>query len=729
MLLSKIKASFVWNFWILFFSFSLLRSLVFAIGEDIAMDDVFVKGVEVNLREPEYCDGVLKTQKGGVITGPDMRIQAQNIVYTRKVVDGKAVYKIEAEENVMLEFGEYLFIGQRLEYDFQEKTGVIYNGRTAVEPWFFGGQQIILCADGSYIIRDGYVTTSENYNVDWEISSEEAILYPNHDISAKNVKFKFVNVALLWLPSFKANLDYIFDSPIRYAVRWGGKQGPRASMIYEVFSWNRWKTFLRLDYRLTRGPGIGFETYYRSLDHRENFEAINYVARDSSIEHPSEKFRYRFQGLYTNSLFDDRVSVNLTYDKLSDKYMATDYNDSSLDIEYAGVTQLQLRRQDYNWIANFLSTVRINGFQTIKQDLPTLETTWRPISLASTGIITDFLFRASYLDFKYADDLVDVHDYNSTRVEYNHRLYRPFQLGVFNATPEIAGILIYYGNTPEENNRWLTLGKFSCELNTHFYKSWPNFKHVITPYTRYEYFTYPTSSPDQHFIFDIDDGWYRLNMLRFGVHQNFYIKDSCGLIHRYMMADLYANAFFDTPTIPQTIPKIYAAVTFNTSPTLRHIVDTAWDFEESRLDHYNWRTEWTVNTNMAVAAEFRHRDAFDWRKVDHTNYILDSFHTIDELLASSLSDRRDTLLMHLFYKFHPKWALEFQTRNGWDRITEPSYTEFEIDLLGTIRSAWHVKLSYQHKENDKHRFAVYLNIGLTRPDKWKYDHLVPEVEF
>jgi hypothetical protein len=135
----------------------------------------------------------------------------------------------------------------------------------------------------------------------------------------------------------------------------------------------------------------------------------------------------------------------------------------------------------------------------------------------------------------------------------------------------------------------------------------------------------------------------------------------------------------------------------------------------NELDHYNVRTEWTYSPNFALAVEYRHRSSYDWRKADHTNFILDSFRTIQELRDSQLSDRRDTLLLHMFYRFHPSWAFEFKSRSGWNRILEPSYNEFEIDLLGTLRSAWNFKLSYQHKEDDD-RISVYMTIGIQRPD-------------
>ena len=692
------------------------------------MEDVFTQGITAHLREPVYSDGVLVTDKGGVINGPDLRIQAQKMVYTRKVVDKIPVFTIEAEGDLVLEFGNYIFVGERLEYNFQTKSGVIYDGRTMVEPWYFGGERIDLCPDGSYILHQAFISTSENYEPEWEITSEKVSLNQCQDLYAKNIQFRIMKLPILWIPSFKTNLDSIFDAPIRYNFRWGGRQGPRIGLLYEFFKWGRWKTFLRFDYRLKRGPGLGFETHYKSEDHKTSFETINYVARDSSINHPSERYRYRFQGMYNDLLVNDRISVRLTYDKLSDQDMATDYRDSGIELDTAGRTQLIARHQESRWIANFLTRVRVNNFQTIKQELPTFENSWRPFELGSTGIISDNQMKASYIDFLYGNNLIRVHDYRSTRLELASNLYKPFRYRQFNITPGIGAVSILYGNSPEKNPKYLLLGQFCCEVNTHLYRHYRNVKHVIVPYMNYDYYTYPTVSPNDHFIFDIEDGWYRLDQLRFGLLQSLYFKACNHCISRYLYVDLYANAFFDTKTIPQVVPKAYLDIVFNSLPTLRHTIGTAWDFGQSQLDHYNLRTEWTINPNAALALEYRHRDAFDWRKVDHTNFILDSFRSISELRRSALSDRRDTLLVHFFYRFHPTWALEFQSRSGWNRRREPSYTEFEVDFLATLRSSWNVKLSYQHKENDD-RVAIYMNIGVKRPDRKDPCSIIPCLEF
>ena len=690
----------------------------------------FAKGIQVNLREPEYTDGVLKTDKGGVISAPNIRIQAQHFVYTKKIVDGQPILTIEADEDVMVEYGEYLFVGERLEYNFQTMCGTIYEGRTAFEPWFFGGDQIELKADGTFIIQSGYITTSEKICNDWQIEADSATLYPDHFLSAENVRFRFMSLPLLWLPCFNTNLDTIFDSPFKYTFRWGGRQGPRIGSSYELLAWYRWKVIMRLDYRIRRGPGGGFETYYRSEDHKQNLETINYVAMDSSLEHPQEHVRFRLQGAYSDLLCDDRLSINLTWDKLSDKLMATDYDDNGIQLEAAGRTELLIRHQADRSITNFFAHVRVNSFETVNQALPALQNNWKPYTFADTGIITENIVKSSYLNFVYANDLAHVHDYNSTRVQYLNRTYKSFSYdGIVTVTPEIGGSAIYYGNSPQSKTRLLSFGYAGAEVQSRFYKHYDQFKHVIIPSVTYDYISAPTYSPDKHYIFDIGDGWVRLNQMRLGVNQVFYGKDTCGRMQRLISADLYAFAFYNTRTIPMTVPKIYAELTCLTSPSLKHTIGTAWNNQERELDYFNIRSEWTASANFACAIELRHRDKFYWRKVEYNNFILDSFRPVEELVHSSLSDRRDTLLLHTFYRFHPNWAAEFETRHGWNRRHEPPYTEYEFNLLGTLRSAWNVKLSYQRHENEKHRIAIYVSVGIKRPDRCKYESYLPELEF
>lgn len=710
-------------------SASLLFShAIFCDIQEKFLKGVFTEGITVDLREPTLCDGVLTTEKGGVITGPNIRIQAQRILYTKKIVQGKPVMEIEAEQDLMVEFGDTIFIGSQLEYNFLTESGVVYNGRTMHEPWFIGGEEIHLCVDGSYLIHNAFVTTSENCQADWQLTAETTV-QKGKLIEASNVRFYFLNTPLLWIPSYKVDLDAIYDDPISYSFGWGGREGPRFGMAYELFSWKRFKTFVRLDYRLNRGPGAGIETQYRSEDHKTSLETISYMARDNSIFIPHERFRYRFQGAYNTILNDGKTTIDLTYDKLSDKDMATDYSQQSLDIEIDWRTQLDVRHQERNWIGNLMTRVRVNPFETVKQELPTFRSNWRPRELGQTGVIWENQIVASYLDFAYASHQPHVHNYNSTRIEFTPRLYRPFQLKSLVITPKVGGDAIFYGNTPGAGKRWLLMGVFEIDSNLPFYRFYGDKKHVVTPYARYQYYTFPSISPKQHYIFDIDDGLYRYDRLRFGTTQSLYIKDLDGNISRYLFADLYANAFFDTRTIPVILPKIYGDLVFRFNPYLKHTICTAWDFWKNKLDHLNIRTEWTVSEDLAISAEYRHRDAYDWRKADHDNFILDSYRSLHQLLHSQLSDRRDTALLHFFYRINPRWAIEFESRHGWNRkhSKKTRYNEVELDFHATLGAATRLKFGYQHNEAED-RVAFYFSVGLQRPS-FKAPTVIPYLEF
>lgn len=680
---------------------------------DFDLEEIIENGVKVDLKNPSYKGGVLSTVEGGLIETKDIRIQAREITY-EKVGESE---KVTASGDLLVEFGEYIFVGKELEYDFSSDRGTVQEGRTSVGPWYFGGEKIELCTDRSIIIHSGFITTSSGCQPDWEITSDVTTLKCHRYLRAKNVKFTIMNTPFLWLPKFKADLRMIFDSPIRYGFRFGGKQGPRCKMIYELFSWYGLKTLLRFEYRLNRGPGLGIITNYHAPDKSRHLEMINYFARDSSINDPDERYRYRFQGLYCHSLNSGRTNVRASWDKLSDKEMPEDYNDETLKIEEAGRSELLVRHQEHSWVANMATRLQVNSFQTVKQELPSIEWRFRPYNLLKTGVVGETLVRAGFLDYDYAQDLQNVRDYCSTRFELRQNFYRSLTIGQLSLLPEAGIEIMYYGSSPQKVARELVTGLFSLQARTHLYRFYGDKKHVLEPYIHYKYYTYPSTNPDDHFIFDIEDGWYTLDAMRFGINNNVYFQSCHGrCVQKFLHIDLYSYAFFHTATIPNSLQKVYCSSMFHFFDDLKHCMTVAWNIQKNQLDHFNCRIDWTANANFAISAEFRHRGPYDWRKVDYDNFVLDSFRSVKELRESALSDRRDTLLLHTFYRFHPYYAIDFQIRHGWNREFEPHYTEYQVDCIANLGSAWNLKLSYQHKEDD-HRVAIYFSLGEKKPNK------------
>ena len=670
-------------------------------------------GITVDLRSPSYSEGKLSSEEGGVITAPGIRIQARRMQYTRQIVEHIPVVTVEAEEELMLEFGPYILTGEKLTYDFQKKEGVIVNGKCAVEPWFFGGERLELRPDGSILIYNGYITTSEKQDPDWNIHAASVEISKEQNLRAHDVSFRFFKTSVFWIPSLKANLDFIFDSPIRYRFRWGGSQGPRFGFTYELFSLAGWKTFARFDYRLTRGPGGGFEIRYASPDKKTYFESINYVAKDASLLSPHEKACYRFEGVFKKE-FNEKVNLLLSYDKISDPNMPSNYEDRNFDIDTSKRTQFLLRRQEAEWIAQFYVRTRINSFQTVKQELPSLSLSFKPYLIRDTGAIFVNQASVSYLNYQYSKHVPHVQSYDSTKFAYFPTLYRPIQMGPATLTPELGLVSIFYGNKPHGGSTWLGLIKTGCAIQSRLYRFYQGLKHLFIPYTSLFYTSHPTSSPDQHYIFSIEDGWASITQWKVGTRHAFYSKKPNNVFHKFLEADIWANAFFDPKVGRYIVPKVHASFNFEAASNLRYLVDTAWDLEHREVGHLNFRTEWTLNSDCALAFEYRHRNGYTWRKADRDNFYLEAFHSEKRLHHSLLSDRRDTLLVHLFYRFHPDWACEAISRQGWNRAWEPKYLEYELNLLTTIQRAWHLRLSFQRQEHET-RLALYLNVGLKKP--------------
>lgn len=673
------------------------------------------QGVTLDLRQPMICDGVLTTEEGGVITGPNLRIQGRRIIAIRTMVDGEEQYRVSAEGDLILQSDDYVFTGSKLEYDFSTRTGYVLNGHSAVEPWYVSAKQIDILPGGDYELYDAYLTTAPSFRPEWHVQASNAYLTPCHTLYAKNVTLRMHQVPVLWLPCCKTNLNDLHNSPIKYRVRWGGQQGPRFGISYRVWETEYFQSTLRLDYRLSRGPGAALETEYFDCDDGTLFETRNYVARDSSISEPNERFRYRLQGRYFQNFRDDLFAVSATYDKVSDMDMPSDYAERDLEIVTSGLTQVNVRTQTDFCIANLTTRVRANSFETIKEEIPTIAARFHPFVIGPTGIISDNVIKAGYFDFKYSDLQPSVPDFNSTRLELRHSLYRPFLLGPINFTPDAGVVAIYYGNDPQHEPTWMVLGAFSAEVNTHLHRLYGNTKHVIEPYTRYQYFTLPNTDPSNRYVFDIHDGWYQVNALRLGLRHLLYQKydeEDCPV--RRLSADVYTYGFFHTSRLQQTFPRLFGDLTWDITPRLRYILNTGWDVERHQIAQMNNRIEWTLSNSFAFTTEYRHRNAFLWRKADPQNLMLDFFHSEEELRASPLSDRRNTLLLHAYWRLQHNLALEFRLQRGWDRIDEPNYREYQFDILKTFRSSWLVKLSYQ-KKTDDHRVAFYVSIGIKKP--------------
>lgn len=424
--------------------------------------------------------------------------------------------------------------------------------------------------------------------------------------------------------------------------------------------------------------------------------------------------RYRYQGAYSDNIYD--VSVKAVYDVVSDPKMANQYNIQDFDLKTAGRTQLDLRRQDPWWTANLTTRVRVNNFQSINQELPSFHLSWHPLEIPRTGIIFGSDLQAGYLNYIFSRNVTPDTMHAAARAEIRPYLYRPFHFRNWNFTPEVGGIGIYYSDN--QNNQQIGQGELfaGASLETAIHKTYARSKHVIEPYTCYQYLSSPTITNSDHFIFTIQDGLNRLNRFRCGVRNSLFFRDKCSVLRRGWV-DLWGNLFIKSnKAFPDQ--RLYLNVEYQPFLNVNCGFFGAWNFQENMIDTANPRVEWTVNENAAFNLEYRHRSKYFWRKANFYNFVLENTRTQTELLGSVLSDQRDTLLFRLFFRFDPDWHVKLDVRSGWNRVNQPPYTEYSAQLGTVLFEHWRYNFTYEKRESDN-RYSMSLRLDPGPPKKAK----------
>lgn len=675
------------------------------------------KNVPVDLYEPTFEDGVLRTEKGGVLKWDDIRIQAKKISYTRKEIDGKYVVSVEAQDELMVEYAGKVFVGKKLEYNFLTHTGVIYQGKTQSGSWYVGGEKIFLKSNGSYRIYNSYLTTCETSEGEWQIRSRSVTSRGNNVFTARNIQVRFFRLPIFWFPKIKLKLGNLRDIPVEYSARTGGGQGPKFNMRYQLLNFDGFKGYLQLDYWFKHGPGGSIQTDYKSPNRATDFKTNSFMTYNYSPRSSYKGFRYRFVGDFIDRYLTDYLQVTGQYEVLSDPKVLSTYFNRDYFLYTERHTHLQFRVEQKTYIANLVTTPRVNYFQTVNQQLPELYWHVHPVSMPQFPLTFTSYFSVGYLDYIFANEIPNVTGFRSARMKIFPTLYLPLRVNAFSITPKASYIGMGYSQGPNNHSLWQNVFNVSCTANLHFTKVFSqSFKHFIEPYCFYTYYPSPSEPVNNHYIFSSQDVYTYLNELRFGIRNQLYYKNSDAIYHPLYL-DIFSYAFFNNTTIGSTIPKLYANLSCYL-PYLYGEVQYAWNLQHNQIDHINVRTDWTISEYAAVGISYLHRGAYDYRKADHENFFLDVFRDQETLVNSPVSDKRSTLLGRFYLRVFHDFILEGYTRAGWDRTNLPTYNEYRFDVTKFLRCNWRIKLSFMHTEQVAFRFTCAFKLG-GRPLKEK----------
>ena len=651
-----------------------------------------VGDLQIELTDPTLKSNILRCTEGGIIQSDAFRLQAKTIIYD------KNSETIEAKNDLMLIYDKRLFIGDSFYYDLKQKKGVLTHGKTYDNLWIVGGKTIHFAPDRSVTIDDAFMTASETDPPDYALKAKEIKLDESSQIAAKKVQFQFKKVPLFYLPFFQMNMREMRDARIRYSARVIEKQGFFATMRYNFFSNEDLDLFLRLTLRTSRGLSGAFESDYHSILHDLNYRTKNYLGHDTfwNDKNPNKKrTRWRVQGDFDFVTPNKMTSVEGRYDWISDRNLIDDMPTDNFEFQTSKKTELMVNHIDPIVVTDGYFQPRINSFQGFKQDLPTVNLAFHPLQLGPTKMVMENNLSTSFLEYEFPkDEFHHISPFRSFRFQTDQKIYRPFDFSFLSITPHVAYKGVGYSNSPEERGVMANIVEYGAQASTHISRRFNKMGHIMTPYAKFDSF-HPIKMKD-HYIFDLRDGFEKIDELKVGVQNELYILKH--MEKPRFNLDLYALRFFNTPQLTGQFSKLGAEVALN-FPSFSIGGNLLYNDIDKVFDEANVGTKWTMNRYFAVGLDYFHRSKYAYRKVDHHNYMLDVTRSAEDLLSTPISDQRNLFLSKLELQLPPNWTLRTRWELGWARGEQPAYSIFRVDLIRMLDSRWKMRFSYIKRTN------------------------------
>ena len=271
------------------------------------------------------------------------------------------------EENVMRASGNvHLLVGNEetfaneLLFNIETKKGIIREGFTFSDPWYYRGTEIFKVEDDESYIRGGALTTCSLKHPHFYFSASQIIVKINKELIAKNIVLRVGGVPLFYFPAYRRDLRKE-DKVAKIIVKVGtdSYQGIFLSVILPLARRKRYDGALLFDHSSRRGSGGGFEGKYRVNDVK--FQEILVPLPPDATPSERAKLEEKAQEL------SDRLEGE--YDRYKLRQLFLEYKISEEDIAAARekaesvYTQLQEPDADFAKIAQDKSTDQDTRYQ------------------------------------------------------------------------------------------------------------------------------------------------------------------------------------------------------------------------------------------------------------------------------------------------------------------------------------------------------------------------------
>jgi LPS-assembly protein len=422
-----------------------------------------------------------------------------------------------AQGNVRIDDDRGIMFGEKVLYNFKDRTGTVVNGRFLSSPYFGKAQEVKRANEKEFRGLRGYVSTCDYDQPHYQIKSKNILLVPEDKLQTKSDVFFIGKVPFMYLPYYNHSLQdpmmHVQLTP-GYKKRWG-------PFLLSAWRYNLTEDItgrIYLDYRQKKGFAEGFGYNFKT-DEFGNGDTKFYFTqertRDLEEEERAEfrrwfgRWRYKW-GIdeYTdvtaeyNKIYDSKRSVRGSDYNILKDYFPREYDKDTTPISYGRLhrnftyasADVLFEGRSYDWYpAGY-----VEKLPEVTYSLPAYELGESPFYFDSKSTIAN-------LNQKNTNSLNWAPNVHVNRLDTTNKLSMPFKLSFLNINPFAGSQETFYDKDKEADLRARTIFLTGTDLSTKFYRLFDyntdflgldinGIRHIVTPSVSYAYDHEPTIS-------------------------------------------------------------------------------------------------------------------------------------------------------------------------------------------------------------------------------------------
>jgi hypothetical protein len=432
-----------------------------------------------------------------------------------------------AEGNARIEDAKGVVTGEKIIYDFANKTGVIYNADFRANPYFGKARKVEKLSDSEFVAKGGYFTTCSLDHPHYRFAAKKISMFPQDKMRAEGTTLYLGAIPLVYLPRF----NYSMKEPIMHVQVEPGTRKDWGPYILNTWRYNladNVNARVSLDYRTKLGPGEGFEiNYTKTPVGRGDFKF--YYANEKAVDLPAgipgslpTEFQRYFLRWRHKWNIDERTSVMAEFYKISDEkwkyenypapniyahnilqdYFFREYEKDSQPLTYAlfhhafnySSLDILLQKRTNHWFD------QLDKLPEINYNLPSLQLGETPLYFENASQFGVYNKKGSMMDPAVNDDLT------VTRADTQNTLSLPMRIGFVQLKPFVSSRQTFYDQGANDQTGIVrTVFSAGVDMSTKFYRVYNvktnalgldinGLRHIITPTLGYLY-THPPTIP------------------------------------------------------------------------------------------------------------------------------------------------------------------------------------------------------------------------------------------